>query len=423
LYLSEDHAKQTDFLKYFSSLFTKVLLCHIEIMDQLLLGTAGAVFTPPTGTLMAGFGFRDHGAEGVLDDLELRLFLLQHNQQKVCIVTADLIGFGAEATQLLRQEIYEETGVDSAKVLLCASHTHCGPQLLSHIPGAGGPLNEAVLADLQKKIKNAAQLAQSTLRPVKMSWGESSLSGYAINRRRIHPQGVGGPNPFGRRDDSVTALQFWDAENGTLKAILFSYTCHPTTLGGYEFSGDYPGATRRVLENQTGATAGYLPGCFGDVRPNCVFLGGNTFRAGNKSDVDAFGNALAAAVQESGKSTFPLTPQLDGRCDEVTLPLQAENDSRTLPLQRIDLAEDFSIIAMGGEICVDYGHYIKSLSNTRRILPLGYSNDVIAYIPTRQILAEGGYEAETSCPWFSLPGPFKPEIEDLVKTALRKLIE
>jgi hypothetical protein len=77
---------------------------------------------------------------------------------------------------------------------------------------------------------------------------------------------------------------------------------------------------------------------------------------------------------------------------------------------------------MGGEICVDYGHYIKSLCNTRRILPLGYSNDVIAYIPTAQILNEGGYEAETSCSWFGLPGPFKPEVEDLVKNAVRKMM-
>jgi len=392
-------------------------------MNELLLGTGSGIFTPPIGTLMAGFGFRDHGAEGVLDDLEFRLFLLRHGDDAVCIITGDHIGFGATATAALRQDIHDTIGVDPTKVLLCASHTHCGPQLLDTLPKVGGPLNLDVLADLRAKIKLAAQQAQENLTSVNMSWGESSLSGYAINRRRRTSEGfVNAPNPFGRRDDTVTAIQFNDVKDATLRAILFSYTCHPTTLSGYLFSGDYPGAARRALEKQTGAIAGFLPGCFGDVRPNCTVMGNNRFRGGSPTDIEDYGAALANAVMDAGKSTFPLTPQLDGVCDEVVLPLQVENDSRSLPLQRIDLAENFSIIAMGGEICVDYGHYIKSLSNTRRILPLGYSNDVIAYIPTVQILEEGGYEAESSCPWFGLPGPFKPEIETLLKDAVKKMV-
>jgi hypothetical protein len=296
--------------------------------------------------------------------------------------------------------------------------------MLGHLPGAGGPLNEEVQADLREKIKAAARQANKNQTSVRMSWGESSLSGFAINRRRKTAEGfVNAPNPFGRRDDSVTAIQFNDAKDNTLRAVLFSYTCHPTTLGGYLFSGDYPGAARRSLEKQTGAIAGFLPGCFGDVRPNCTVTGNGRFRAGIPSDIEDFGAALANAVMNAGKSTFPLTPKLGGFCDEVVLPLQAENDSRALPLQRLDLANEFSIIAMGGEVCVDYGHYIKGLSNTRRLLPLGYSNDVIAYIPTVQILNEGGYEAKTSCPLFGLPSPFKPELEELVKAAVRKIVE
>ena len=372
---------------------------------------------------MAGFGFRDHGAEGVLDDLEFRLFLLRHGDDAVCLITGDHIGFGATATAQLRQTVQETIGVDPAKVLLCASHTHCGPQLLDHIPKVGGLLNLDVLADLREKIQTAAQQAQENLTSVRMSWGESSLTGFAINRRRKTSEGfVNAPNPFGRRDDAVTAIQFNDAKDSSLRTVLFSYTCHPTTLGGYLFSGDYPGATRRALEKQTGATAGFLPGCFGDVRPNCTVTGNGRFRTGNPTDIEDFGAALANAVMDAGKSTFALTPQLNGICDEVRLPLQAEGDSRALPLQRIDLAKEFSIMAMGGEICVDYGHYIKGLSNTRRILPLGYSNDVIAYIPTVQILEEGGYEAETSCPWFGLPKPFKPEIEITLKDAVKKMM-
>ncbi len=55
----------------------------------------------------------------------------------------------------------------------------------------------------------------------------------------------------------------------------------------------------------------------------------------------------------------------------------------------------------------------------------GYSNDVMAYIPTAQMLAEGGYEPVKSMTYYGWPAPFAPEVEgrilDAVRDALRRV--
>src|SRR5437764_436632 len=56
-------------------------------------------------------------------------------------------------------------------------------------------------------------------------------------------------------------------------ALLFSCVCHPTMLRAENrrYSGDYPGAARRFVEGgygSSGTRALFLPGCFGNVRPD-----------------------------------------------------------------------------------------------------------------------------------------------------------
>ena len=52
---------------------------------------------------------------------------------------------------------------------------------------------------------------------------------------------------------------------------------------------------------------------------------------------------------------------------------------------------------------------------------MGYSNDVMAYIPTVEILREGGYEGYTSQMAFGLPAKWKESIEPLIMIEVIKL--
>jgi hypothetical protein len=71
---------------------------------------------------------------------------------------------------------------------------------------------------------------------------------------------------------------------------------------------------------------------------------------------------------------------------------------------------DQPLISLGGEVVVDYAIRLKRIFG-QELFVLGYSNDVMAYIPTVQILREGGYEGLTSQIVYGLPGAWEADIE------------
>ena len=94
--------------------------------------------------------------------------------------------------------------------------------------------------------------------------------------------------------------------------------------------------------------------------------------------------------------------------------------SMPLHLQRLDLAEGLALLAMNGEIVVEYGLRAKANSDGA-VLPLGYANGMTGYVPTARIIAEGGYEAGEAIPYFFLPSPFAPSVEEALNDALDRL--
>ncbi len=84
-------------------------------------------------------------------------------------------------------------------------------------------------------------------------------------------------------------------------------------------------------------------------------------------------------------------------------------NSYPYPLQIWKLGEQL-IFALGGEPVVEYALNLKQLFGPE-IFVLGYSNDVMGYIPTEVILKEGGYEGEISQRAYGLPGKWKSGIE------------
>ena len=92
------------------------------------------------------------------------------------------------------------------------------------------------------------------------------------------------------------------------------------------------------------------------------------------------------------------------------------------PVQAIRFGEQVSLVALGGEVVVDYARRIKQEYASENLIVAGYSNDVMCYIPSVRILREGGYEAETSMVYYGHPGPFTEEVEEtVIETVQRSL--
>jgi hypothetical protein len=88
------------------------------------------------------------------------------------------------------------------------------------------------------------------------------------------------------------------------------------------------------------------------------------------------------------------------------------------PVQVWQIGEQ-ALITLGGEVLIGYAIELKKIFG-KNIFVFGYSNDVMAYIPTSTVWKEGGYEA-TRSPIFTTP--WASDIEDVIIKEVKRLAQ
>jgi hypothetical protein len=83
-------------------------------------------------------------------------------------------------------------------------------------------------------------------------------------------------------------------------------------------------------------------------------------------------------------------------------------------LQVLQFGDDLTLVALAGEVVVDYALRLAQEVAASDLWVAAYCNDVFAYIPSRRILEEGGYEAASSMMFYGLPASWDPSIEDSI---------
>jgi len=269
-----------------------------------------------------------------------------------------------------------------------------------------------------------------------------------MNRRLPTERGFQNrPNPDGRVDHDVPVLRV-DSPDDKLVAVLFGYACHSTTLSFYQFCGDYPGFAQAYLEEaHPGTMALFMAGCGGDQNPQPR----RTLEL-----AEQHGRALANGVEAALVSRpRPVRGPIRAAIEEVTLQfaeppareeLEKQADSKnkyerrhaqallgeleengqirtTYPylVQVVRFGDDLTLVAMAGEVVVDYSLRLKSELAGAPVWVAGYSNDVFGYLPSRKVLEEGGYEGGDAMRYTTLPGPFAPSVEKLVVEKVHEL--
>jgi hypothetical protein len=275
-----------------------------------------------------------------------------------------------------------------------------------------------------------------------------------INRRkRVGDEIVMAPNESGPTDPEVGVFRF-RTHAGKTKAILVRYACHPTTTDDNLVSSEFPGVAMELVENELGeeVVAAYLQGCCGDIRP-ALTRGGDFYR-GSDTEVRRLGGALANEVLRVTNRPMKVLPsrRLAGRYTTVSLPFQElptrddlkANEQRPdligewsqlllrepervqpsapLEMSLVNIADGLSLLAINGEVVVDYGLFVKQRFGGR-VLPVPYSNGMIGYVPAARQVIEGGYEAKESTLYFGLPAPFAPGLESEIHDGILSLVE
>jgi neutral ceramidase len=431
-------------------------------------GVATADITPAGPYPMSGYYF-ERLSTGTKDPLHAKALVLRQGDTAAAIICCDLIVIASDLTDVVREAVERETGIPGANVCLAATHTHTGPdytkELFQFVTGRKStgaaaervPYVPRLIDGLVAAVKQADRAATEVTVTAGNVLQETPVS---FNRRFLMKDGSvrtwakidtpGAIRPAGPIDEEIGVVRFDDA-GGKPRGLLSSFALHLDTVGGTEYSADFPFFIEREIRDALGGSVVSLfgNGCCGNINHvdptkseanKTDFIGssiGRSIVAGlpalvpveaprlqvrtAKVDVpilDATPEQVAAAKKLLGEIKAGAKPDFLAHVDAYRrliidnlrhdidqeealewlgwgLSKKLAGSGNTMPLgvQVITLGRDVAVVAFPGESFVEHGLAIKNASPFRTTLVVELANHgETIYVPTRAAAVGGGYE-------------------------------
>ncbi|NKB70228.1 MAG: hypothetical protein GKR89_24415 [Candidatus Latescibacteria bacterium] len=415
--------------------------------------------TPPVGVFLAGYGGRNAPSDGVYHRLCAVSTVIDDGGPPLLLVSIEWLGL-YDRTEEARRRIAAATGIAPERMVLSGTHTHCGPVMRRNMDKRRhGAIDEEYIDRTLDALAQSARRALDRREPARLRQG-ADWCGFAASRRR--PLGPGGiaykPSPDAPHDHEVGILAV-EGLDGGLRQLLFSYACHPITAGPLrQIGGDFVAyACDYLEETYKGVTACFFQGCAGDQKADVRDAAGDGWRNLQLDEVNALGQRLGQAVErvadgggsqavvgaisvEQTRITLQTEPADDDELAagaaskheyvrewaEYHLGLQAAGEEPVraidFEVQTVRLGRSLLLITMAGEMSVEYGLGFKREWGGRfgQVWTLGYTNEIVGYVPVRRQIPEGGYEVVDNHRYQLYTGPFTENTEEAIRAAVRR---
>jgi hypothetical protein len=361
--------------------------------------------------------------------------VLGEGSDRIALIACDLLAITEEISIPVRRRVAAETGIPGERVMVCATHTHTGPELR-----AGRPIkrNEEYMAGLPDRIAEAAIAAAASQKPACVCIGHDHEEGLAFNRRFRYADAS---EQFGMRGDDVVGvagptdpelgvIAFRESPEAKPFAVIVNYSIHIDVTGGNKISADFPAVMTKVLRGVYGedVIVLYVQGACGNIN-HCPYgkdwpwptkgvwkseqigraLGGKAITIIEKA-LPSASHVADAAREILSVPRFPLDDLVEERVakaragegqgltnavDKRLLELVGQHDPdgrdpREVQALRIG---DAVICGAPGEYFVEWGLEIKKWSPFPYTFIAELANDWVGYIPTYEAFRRGGYEA------------------------------
>ena len=397
-------------------------------------GCAKVNITPPLGITL--IGSKGQPSDAVMDDLYAKAMVLSDGVNTVAIVAADLLYTPLDdVTNPVRAAISEKTGILGRNVMVCATHTHSGPEVFTRtkVPQEGrlpaAQVDQSYVQVLIRKMADSVQIAHSNMQDVTLGAATGDLPEVLYNRRPVMKDGrvkmaftlppevaatrrIERTNEgdtrvtfafppeeeqptFGPIDPEVLALQMEDAEGRTVGSII-GFGCHPVCIYPYlstTVSADYPAFATRVVEQVEGGTSLFVLGLAGNTVPlqrgpgPCEdigkALGGEALRR-----LQLLATADDVTLKAlSRKISLPI--RRNASSDD---PNNAESPDRIATEIQVLKLGDLCVLGLPGEVLVEVGLAIKQEADVENLFIVTLANDAVGYVCHAEAYERGGYE-------------------------------
>ena len=385
--------------------------------------------TPPLGITL--IGSKGKPSDAVMDELYARAMVLSDGVTTIAIISADLLYTPMEEIAgPVRLAVNEQTGIPMQNIMVCATHTHSGPEVFtrSKVPREGrldaAQIDQAYLQMLVRKMADSVSMACRNMQEVRIGAAMGALPEVLYNRRPTTPDGRAkitftvppeaaatrkiettregdtrvtftfpaseAPLEFGPVDPTVLALRMEDTD-GRLVGSIVGFGCHPVSIYPYlstTVSADYPAFARRVVEQAEGGISLFVLGLAGNTVP---------LQRGPKP-CERMGKALGGeAIKRLQWITATGDVVLKAATREITLPVRvgtSSGDSISTEIQVLRLGSTY-LLGLPGEVLVEVGLAIKKRAGVENLFIVTLANDAVGYVPHRQAYEQGGYEPES----------------------------
>jgi hypothetical protein len=407
-------------------------------------GCAKVNITPPVGIpLIGSYG---KPSDDILDELYAKALVLNDGNNTIAIVSVDLLYMPLEEiTNPVREIIKEKLGIPEQNVLICATHTHSGPEVFTRlkVPREGrlsaSQIDQSYLATLVRKIASSVLIAHKKMTAVRIAAAKGEIPEISYNRRAKTKDGsvkmaftlpdevtatrrateytegtektkkssevsvlsvaksrIEDELVFGPIDPEVWVLRVEDS-NGQIVGSIINFACHPVCIYpslSTTISADYPAYAAQVVEEIEGGTCLFTLGTAGNIVPikrglkPCQqigkALGGEALR--RLQLVSTSGDVTLKAIRKEIKLPTKSPPSADGAADDSGTTGYVNTELQVVKLGNIYL------LGLPGEILVEVGLEIKKRAGLENLLIVSLSNDAVGYVCHSQAYEEGGYE-------------------------------
>ena len=396
--------------------------------------------TPTTPVVLASGPDLSRRTGRVFERLEANVAVLHDDRDRVTVlITVDLLYPGPALRRAIEAALPD---IPPSRILLGASHTHRGPSASPGLPGLG-QVDQTYLRDIAGQLcETVRTLVHSTGQEVDECHVGVGQLDHSINRRRRHGSTTRmGPNLDGVRDETCTTVRV--SASGKIQFILWNYACHPVSHPETSMlSAHYPHVVRRRLREKYGLDVPvlFLQGFSGNTRPNASMRisrprdvlrrlkWGPSFHDLSHSRYRKWCDSLAdSALRIEASASLVEINEIQASRSVVPLRRFVElndgdpREANLVSFQKMRLGRTLTIVGASAEVVSEYSAWIRDqLPAGEQLICAGCLDDTFGYIPTEQMLREGGYEPRGFCSSFGYQA-VKPGVEVITKNAFASL--